>query len=122
MLIDWTALPEMPGMRSGARRRSVCGDRMSALRIELAPDAVFDGRTHWHDNEQMLIVVAGEVALTIDGRRVDAGPGDLVFFPAGARHAAIGTGAEGCTYYEVFAPSRPDQLPGWIGSGVLRFD
>ena len=122
MLIDWNALPGMPGMRGGSRRKGICGEKMSALRIELAPDAVFDGKTHWHDNEQMLVVVTGRVTLVIDGKDFEAGPGDLVFFPAGSRHAAIGTGPDGCTYYELFAPARPDQLPGWVGPGLLRFD
>ncbi len=53
---------------------------------------------------------------------MEANPGDLIFFPAGSRHAAIGVGPEGAVYYEIFAPARPDQLPGWVGSSVLRFD
>jgi mannose-6-phosphate isomerase-like protein (cupin superfamily) len=122
MLIDWNSLPEMAGMRAGSTRRSICGEKMSALRLEIAGDAVFDGKTHWHDNEQMLILVSGTAKLTIDGKVIDAAPGDLVFFPAGSRHAVIGTGPEGCVYYELFAPARPDQLPGWVGPSVLRFD
>ncbi|WP_432612751.1 cupin domain-containing protein [Mesorhizobium mediterraneum] len=50
--------------------------------------------------------------LTVDGNIFDAHPGDLLFFPAGSRHGAIGTGPEGCVHSEIFAPSRPDQLPG----------
>ena len=38
------------------------------------------------------------------------------------RHAAVGVGKEGAVYYELFAPARPDQLPGWVGSSILRFD
>ena len=122
MLINWDSLPQMPGMRAGTTRKSACGEKISALRLETAPDAVFDGKTHWHDNEQMLVVISGTVSLTIDGTPIDARPGDLVFFPAGSRHAVTGTGPEGCVYYELFAPARPDQLPGWVGPSVLRFD
>ncbi|WP_212526122.1 cupin domain-containing protein [Actibacterium sp. MT2.3-13A] len=122
MLINWDNLPKIAGMRAGSDRRGICGDKMSVVRVETTPDAAFDGKTHWHDNEQMLIMVSGMVRLVIDGGEFEAHPGDLVFFPAGSRHAAIGTGPEGCVYYEMFAPARPDQLPGWVGSSVLRFD
>ncbi|WP_366511727.1 cupin domain-containing protein [Mesorhizobium sp.] len=59
---------------------------------------------HWHDNEQILVTVSGMCKLTIDGNIFDAHPGDLLFFPAGPRHCAIGTGPEGCVYYKIFAP------------------
>ena len=122
MIIDWYALPSIAGMRAGSTRAGICGEKISAVRVETASDAKFDGKTHWHNNEQLLIMVSGTVRLLIDGKEVEAGEGDLVFFPAGSRHAAIGTGPEGCVYYEIFAPARPDQLPGWVGPSVLRFD
>ncbi|WP_425350375.1 cupin domain-containing protein [Mesorhizobium temperatum] len=38
---------------------------------------------HWHDNEQILVMISGMCRLTIDGKIFDADPGDLLFFPAG---------------------------------------
>lgn len=122
MLIDWEELPKVAGMRRGSERKGICGEKISAVLITTAPDTVFDGKTHWHDNEQILVMVSGMCKLTVDGKIFDAHPGDLLFFPAGSRHCAIGTGPEGCIYYEIFAPARPDQLPGWIGPSVLRYD
>lgn len=122
MLINWENLPKVAGMRAGSDRKGICGDKISAVKVVTSPNAEFDGKTHWHDNEQILIMISGMVRLVIDGKEFDAQPGDLVFFPAGSRHAAIGTGPEGCVYYELFAPARPDQLPGWVGASVLRFD
>lgn len=122
MLINWENLPKVAGMRAGSDRKGICGDKISAVKVVTSPDAEFDGKTHWHDNEQILIMISGLVRLVIDGKEFDAHPGDLVFFPAGSKHAAIGTGPEGCVYYELFAPARPDQLPGWAGASVLRFD
>jgi len=122
MLIDWEKIPTTGGMRAGSVRKGVCGDKMSAVLVTTAPGSRFDGETHWHDNEQMLIMVSGSVTLKIDDAVIEAKPGDLVFFPPGSRHAAIGCGPEGCVYYELFAPARPDQLPGWIGKSILRFD
>jgi hypothetical protein len=122
MKIDWESVPTAGGMRAGSTRKAIAGDKMSAVLVTTTPDAVFDGRTHWHDNEQMLVMIAGRVTLVVDGREFDAVPGDLVFFPPGSRHAAIGVGAEGAVYYELFAPARTDQLPGWVGTSILRFD
>lgn len=122
MLIDWDRLPREAGMRAGSTRSAICGDKISAVKVSTEPDAMFDGRTHWHENEQLLIMVRGEVSLVIDEKQFECKAGDLVFFPAGSRHAAVAVGAEGCVYYEIFAPARPDQLPGWVGSSVLRFD
>lgn len=122
MKIDWDTLPSVAGMRAGSTRAGICGDMISAVRVETAADAVFDGKTHWHANEQILVMVSGKVSVEIDGLRHDAEAGELVFFPAGSRHAAVAVGQEGCVYYELFAPARPDQLPGFVGKSVLRFD
>ncbi len=121
MKIDWNALPAAGGMRKGSTRKAICADHLSAVLVTTTPDAEFDGRTHWHDNEQMLVMVAGRVTLKVDDKVFDAVPGDLVFFPPGSRHAAVGVGPEGCTYYEIFSPARTDQLPGWVGSSILRY-
>lgn len=122
MLIDWNKLPKVQGMRAGTSRSGICAEKISAVRVETAPDAEFDGKTHWHDNEQLLVMISGMIRLRIDDREFEAHAGDMVFFPPGSRHAAVGVGSGGAVYYEMFAPARPDQLPGWVGGSVLRFD
>jgi len=122
MKIEWKDVPSIGGMRAGSTRQGICGDLISAVRVTTEAGTAFDGKTHWHDNEQILIMVEGTCWLRIDEDEFEVGPGDLVFFPAGSRHCAVGVGPEGCTYYELFAPGRPDQLPGWVGKSVLRFD
>ena len=85
-------------MRAGSERQGICADKMSAVRVVTSPDAKFDGTTHWHDNEQILIMISGLVRLVVDGREFEAHPGDLVFFPPGSRHAATGVEARArCT-------------------------
>ena len=81
MLIDWNKIPVAPGMRAGSERQGICADKMSAVRVVTSPEAKFDGTTHWHDNEQMLVMISGLVRLVVDGREFEAHPGDLVFFP-----------------------------------------
>ncbi len=122
MHVDWESLPEIMGMRSGSSRQGICGDHLSAVRVKTEPGTNFDGQTHWHDNDQILVMVSGTAKVVIDETRYEVSAGEMLFFPAGSRHAAVGTGPEGCVYYEIFGPARPDQLPGWVGSSVLRFD
>jgi len=123
MLIDWEKIPTVTaGMQAGASRKAACGDKMSMVLVNTEPGAAFDGVTHWHDNEQILVMIRGSITLTVDGNVFDVHAGEMAFFPPGSRHAALACGPEGCDYYEIFAPARPDQLPGWIGATPLRFD
>lgn len=122
MKIDWDTLPTAHGMRHGSTRKAICAEKISAVRVVTETDAQFDGKTHYHHNEQILVMISGRVTLTVNGKTFDAVSGDLVFFPAGSSHATIAVGAEGCVYYEIFAPARPDQLPGWVGASVLKYD
>jgi quercetin dioxygenase-like cupin family protein len=123
MLIDWEKLPTVTaGMQPGASRKGICGDKLSMVLVTTEAGATFDGVTHWHDNEQLLVMIEGWITLTVDGNVFDVHAGESAFFPPGSRHAALGCAPEGCVYYEIFAPARPDQLPGWIGGTPLRFD
>ncbi len=122
MLIDWNKFPEMPTARAGATRRGMSGAKISAVRIKLPADAPFNLRHHSHDNEQLLVIVKGELHFRVDDNRFTARDGDMVFIPAGAVHGATGVGPQGCDYYEIFAPARTDTLPGWIGPSVMNYE
>ena len=82
------------------------GAKISAVRIKLPADAPFNLRHHSHDNEQLLVIVKGELHFRVDDNRFTARDGDMVFIPAGAVHGATGVGPQGCDYYEIFAPAR----------------
>ena len=79
---------------------SVPGREVIQVRVELAPGADFPG--HTHPGEEIIYVIEGTWAYEIAGKSVTAGPGDVLFVPPGAIHAAknIGTGtaAELATY------------------------
>jgi mannose-6-phosphate isomerase-like protein (cupin superfamily) len=120
VLIPWDQIPVGAGMRPGSTRQAVSAEQMSAVRVVTTPDAVFSGQVHRHANEQMLVVVEGSVDLVVDDDRFTANVGDFVFFPPGSWHGAVGVGPVGAVYYELFAPPRLDQLPGWIGPSALE--
>ncbi|MDX0500279.1 cupin domain-containing protein [Sinorhizobium medicae] len=122
MKIDWNSLPPAAGLRTGTVRKAVCGNLISAVFIENAGDTVFDGRLHWHENEQLMVILSGLCTIVVDGKEIEATPVHLVFVPSGARHGVVACGREGCSYYEIFAPARPDQLPGWVGKPVMHLD
>ena len=80
----------------------------AALRADLAdagldvfswsdgPDATYT--PHRHDHDETIVLVAGEMTFTIDGRDYTLGrPGDRLLLPAGAVQAAR-AGAAGATY------------------------
>jgi quercetin dioxygenase-like cupin family protein len=121
MIIDWDAVSESPGMRAGAARRSVAGERSSVTHIITAPTAEFDGRAHRHEHEQWLVMLEGELELLDDGDRYWVGPGDVVIFRRNTLHGAVGVGEAGARYLEIFAPARVDQLPGYVGRAVLEW-
>jgi quercetin dioxygenase-like cupin family protein len=121
MRIDWSTIPEAPGMRPGSRRQWVAGERVSLTRVVTAADAQFDGRLHRHDHEQWLVMLGGRLRLHVDGEEFDAETGDLVVFPCRSVHGAVACGPDGAEYYEWFAPARYDGLPGWVGRSPLEW-
>jgi len=121
MVIDWTRIPAAENARSGVTRKTVCGEKMSAMKVVVAGGTRFDGRLHHHPHEQMLVVLSGQVSVQINDTVVDAEPGDLVFFPSGSLHAVVGAGSQEACFYELSAPARTDQLPGWVAASALRY-
>jgi quercetin dioxygenase-like cupin family protein len=122
MRVDWDTIPVLGGMRPGATRQGIAGPLMSAVRVVTAPGASFaDSALHTHDHEQYLVMVAGALQIECAGEQYWVGPGDLAVFAPGTVHGAIGVGAEGAEYFEIFSPARYDQLPGYVGPSPLSY-
>lgn len=122
MLIDWEKLPAEQNLRPGFMRRAIAAERISAVRVVADATTTFDGRLHHHEHEQLLVMLKGEMHLQVGEEKITAHPGDMVFFPPHVNHGAIGVGPAGAEYYEIFTPSRTDQLPGWIGPSIMQYD
>jgi quercetin dioxygenase-like cupin family protein/GNAT superfamily N-acetyltransferase len=61
---------------------------------------------HAHPHEQVVNVLDGELALTVDGTEHRLFPGDVVAIPGGVRHAARALAP--CRVLDVFSPVRDD--------------
>ena len=71
-----------------------------------AIDAGAEVPEHEHPHEQVVNVLEGELALTVDGTEQTLHPGDVVAIPGGVRHAA--RALTPCRVLDVFSPVRDD--------------
>ena len=71
--------------------------QLCAWRTELAPGT--PGQPHTPSHEEVFLVLAGTPALTVDGTRYDARPGDVVRVPAGAEITAANECSEPATMW-----------------------
>lgn len=54
---------------------------------------------HTHVQEEIILLLRGEVEMYIDGERYKASAGDIVFLPSRIPHALTNTGEEQCEYF-----------------------
>lgn len=54
---------------------------------------------HTHVQEEIILILRGNVTMHIDGKLVPATAGDLVFLSSGIPHALLNTGKEQCEYF-----------------------
>jgi quercetin dioxygenase-like cupin family protein len=88
---------------------------------------------HSHPWEEMLLIKEGQVQASLNGRKVPAGPGALIFLASRDAHNLKNVGTTPATYYVInfcTDPSRTTHLqpaadwapPGLLPSGVLDCD
>lgn len=73
------ALPQAWRSRPLGRVGTAC---VKVLRMDELPV-----EEEWHDAAEALLVLDGRLELTVAGQPVSAGPGEIHWVPAGARHA-----------------------------------
>jgi quercetin dioxygenase-like cupin family protein len=89
----------------GVVARVVNGERLTLAVVDLDPNA--DVAEHQHENEQLGLVLKGEMAFVIGGVSRLLQAGDTYVIPSNVRHSAR-TSAAGATVIDVFAPVRAD--------------
>lgn len=97
----------------GVLGRTVEGERLTLGVIELAPDCVVP--QHEHANEQLGLVIEGQITFTIGEETRTLGPGGTWRILGGVPHTAT-AGPRGAVVIDVFSPVREDwrdleQLP-----------
>lgn len=66
---------------------------------------------HTHVVDQIFYIVAGTMSLEIEGKEYEAGPGSLVFFPAGVPHRNWNGGTEATVHLAFNAPLPDPNVP-----------
>ena len=87
------------------RARRVEGERITFAVVELAPNAVVP--EHRHENEQMGMVIQGQMHFTIDGEMRTLGPGGTWRILSNRPHDVV-AGPDGAVVIDVFNPTRAD--------------
>jgi quercetin dioxygenase-like cupin family protein len=100
-LREQTPLDLAPGVRAYA----LFGQNAMLNLVDLEPDGVV--ALHEHPHEQLGIVLAGTITMTIDGTDHVLGVDDAYAIPGGVRHGGR-AGPQGCTVLDVFQPVRED--------------
>ena len=93
-------------LMDGLRVRPVSGERITLGVFELEPEIGMP--EHRHPNEQVGLVLRGEMTFTIGGETRLRKPGDMWVIPPNLPHTVERTGGEGCTILESFSPPRTD--------------
>jgi len=91
----------------GLEFRPVVGDNVMTNFVAFAPHTV--APMHVHEEEQVVIVLDGELEFVIDGQTKLMRPGDVAVIPSWVPHGAR-TLEVGCTEVDVFTPPRKTLL------------
>lgn len=104
---QWATAEELRpyNLMEGILARTVHGAGVSFAVIDLAPSLRMP--EHRHHQEQLGVVVRGELTLTIAGDAQLRRPGDLWVIPGDVPHSVV-VGPQGCTAVEAFSPPRDD--------------
>jgi quercetin dioxygenase-like cupin family protein len=100
-------LSELPLQRiwDGVAARTVHGERISLGIVELDAGAVVP--EHHHEQEQLGMVLRGQIEFRIGEETKTLGPGETWTIPSNVPHE-VTAGPEGAVAIDVFAPVRSD--------------
>jgi quercetin dioxygenase-like cupin family protein len=92
----------------GVRLHAIGGDQVLLCRVRYEPGKQVPWHTH-DDTEQVMLILEGEVEMTIEDDTRSLGPGDVVVVNRGLRHKL--QSEHGVTYMEALAPVPLDHVP-----------
>ena len=102
-LVEWE---ELAGSEPypGVTARRFDAEHASVIRYELAPGASYP--IHSHPEEQLVLLLAGEVEFHAAGAAVTLREGDLYHVPGHVPHGARATGSGTAVFLNIVAPRR----------------
>lgn len=92
----------------GVHIHAIGGEQVLLCRVTYAPGK----RVPWHaheDSEQVMLILEGEVDMTIEEESATLGPGDVIVVNRGLHHKLYSEG--GVTFMEALAPVPLDHVP-----------
>jgi quercetin dioxygenase-like cupin family protein len=92
-------------IRAGMKARLINGERATLAVIDIVPGGVAE--EHHHENEQLGLVISGELTFLIGGEERTLQAGDAYSIPSNVPHDAK-AGPAGATVVDVFIPVRAD--------------
>ena len=95
-------------MRDGVSLRSSGGEQVLLCRVVYEPGSRVPLHAHEH-SEQVMLIVEGQVAMTVAGEKRTLRAGDTAVVNRGVEHELHSV--EGCTFMEALAPVPLDHVP-----------
>lgn len=92
----------------GAELRAVGGEQVLLCRVSYAPGTTVPRHAHEH-TEQVMVVLDGDVTMTVEEETRTLGAGDVVVVNRGREHELRSEG--GCTFFEALSPVPLDHVP-----------
>lgn len=106
-IYNWDDIPRDVA-RAGVVRQVFTTQSAMLVLNELHPGMEIN--PHSHPFEQIVYILTGSVAFTVNGERYHVGPGSVFRIPPNAVHFAEALGDEVALNLDVFAPPREDYL------------
>jgi quercetin dioxygenase-like cupin family protein len=91
----------------GVGVHSVGGDQVLLCRVSYEPGATVPRHAHEH-TEQVMVIVEGDLTVSVDGTTERLGAGDAVVVNRGLEHEL--RSEAGCTFFEALAPVPLDHV------------
>lgn len=105
---NWADVPA-EAIYPGISRQVVQGQRQTLVRYIYEPGAVFP--LHSHPQEQVTLILSGQIEFEVAEGRFTYGPGDVVIIPENAPHGARVVGGVTVETINSLSPRR-DTAPG----------
>ena len=101
-ILNWNDLP-MAKTEKGGRREFFNRPTSQLIKFEMHTTALNPGldshAQHTHKEEEIILLLRGNVTMHIGNEFYKAAPGDVVFLPSGIPHALKNTGDVQCEYF-----------------------